>query len=123
MVSISQISTLEMGFQSLVTPRWPASERTSAPYGHAHQVVPFLRPSVAGAMAVPETSTLLSTSTRGLSSPPPSPVYMAATPSLNHGHWWLRGPATASANWRGVRRNCGTSGTGPPDPARPLRPD
>jgi len=62
-----------------------------APPHHAPQPASCFRLSVA--TAAPGTGGLLSASTYGRSGQPPSPVYTAATPSLNHGHWWLRGPA------------------------------
>src|SRR5215470_16961737 len=110
-MSISRLSALETRFQPLVSPRWPASEHTAAVSCQDHPGVLLLRPSAAGATAVPETSTLLSASRRGQSIPPPSPAYTAATPWPSRYHWWPQEPATADASWSGAGRNCRTLDT------------
>jgi hypothetical protein len=50
---LSRSSTLATRLPDLIPPAWPASEHTSAAQLHAHQPVPLLKPSAAGATVAP----------------------------------------------------------------------
>ncbi len=59
--------------------------------------------------------------THGRSIPPPSPAYMAATPSPSHNRWWVQVSGVAGANWREAPQSCdrretGLTPTGKPPP-------
>jgi hypothetical protein len=82
---ISRSSARRTSFHERVQPSWAASEHTSAALPYDHQPAPCFRPSAVGATVAPERAILHAVSRHDRSSPRPSPVYTAATPSLSHG--------------------------------------